>query len=77
MTKPPSPAGLSEAQKREVFCPHFEDHTLSPEGYIQWHAWAEKMSETHRQEKCGGCGLYTIWTPKQPRRVLNPEIDHD
>lgn len=49
---------------RENLCPHFEDHAWQPEGYIQWHAWAEKMAKTHRQSKCAGCGLYVIWTPK-------------
>lgn len=47
----------------ELLCPHFEDHTPCPEGYIQWHAWAEEMAKTHRQSKCPGCGLYVIWTP--------------
>lgn len=46
-------------------CPNHEDHTLSPDGYIQWHAWAEKMAKTHRQEKCAGCGLFVIWVPKR------------
>lgn len=53
-------------------CLHFEDHTPCPEGYLQWHAWAETMSKTHRQEKCGGCGLYAIWTPKR-----QPEVDDE
>ena len=58
----------------ELLCPHFEDHTPCPEGYIQWHAWAETMAKTHRQEKCPGCGLYEIWTPKKPtRRALISE----
>jgi hypothetical protein len=46
------------------WCPHAEDHTPCPDGYIQWHAWAEKMSKTHRQEKCGECGRWSIWIPK-------------
>jgi hypothetical protein len=51
----------------DVLCPHFEDHTPCPDGYIQWHAWAEKMSKTHRQVKCGGCGRYSIWVPRKRR----------
>lgn len=47
----------------ERLCPNFEDHTVSPEGYIQWHAWAGAMAKTHKQRKCAGCGLYTIWEP--------------
>jgi Fe-S-cluster-containing hydrogenase component 2 len=49
----------------KVLCQHFEDHTPCPEGYIQWHAWADKMAKTHKQRKCAGCGLYTIWEPRQ------------
>ena len=48
-------------------CPHFEDHTVQPEGYLQWEAWAESMGKTHRQIKCSGCGRYTIWIPKKRR----------
>lgn len=51
----------------DVLCPHFEDHTPQPEGYIQWHAWAEQMGKTHRQVKCGGCGRYSIWVPRKRR----------
>ncbi len=47
-----------------VLCPHIEDHTSQPECYLQWHAWAETMSKTHKQRKCAGCDLYAIWEPK-------------
>lgn len=47
-----------------VLCPHLEDHTPSPEGYIAWHSWAATMASTHRQRKCPDCGLYAIWEPK-------------
>ncbi len=47
-----------------AFCPDHEAHTVAPEGYIQWHAWAETMSKTHHQRKCDGCGLFAIWEPK-------------
>lgn len=47
------------------WCPHAEDHTACPEGYIQWHAWAEEMAKTHKQIKCGECGRYSIWIPKK------------
>ena len=36
-------------------------HTKCPTGYIEWHHWAEKKSKTHKQIKCGGCGLYAVW----------------
>lgn len=58
---------------REVLCPHVEDHTAQPEGYLPWHAWAEEMSKTHRQRKCAGCGLYKIWEPKGGRGLTHPE----
>lgn len=48
-----------------TLCPYFEDHTPCPEGYLEWHSWAESMSKTHRQVRCGGCGLYAIWEPKK------------
>jgi len=50
--------------KRAVDCPHFLDHTPAPEGYLQWHVWAKRMMKTHKQRKCSGCGLYTIWEPR-------------
>lgn len=41
-----------------------EPHTESPDGYLQWHAWAERMERTHVQRQCRGCGLWSIWEPK-------------
>lgn len=50
----------------EANCPSFHDHTPdAPEGYIQWHAWAQRMNKTHKQTKCSGCSLYVIWIPKK------------
>lgn len=51
------------AAKTVMPCPNVEDHTTCPEGYIQWHDWAERMSKTHKQRECPGCGLYAIWEP--------------
>lgn len=51
-------------RKIEVPCPNIEDHTDQPEGYIAWHWWAAKMSQTHKQRKCKGCGQYVIWEPQ-------------
>lgn len=49
-------------------CPRAGLHTASgPAGYLQWHEWAKRMSRTHRQRKCPGCGLYKIWEPKDAR----------
>jgi hypothetical protein len=52
---------------RSADCSRFHDHTLAPEGYIQWHAWAKRMNRTHRQIKCAGCGLWAIWIPRKNR----------
>lgn len=42
-------------------CPNIKSHTECPEGYRDWHSWAEKKAKTHNQVKCPGCGLYSIW----------------
>lgn len=42
-----------------------------PEGYLQWHAWAERMSKTHHQQECPGCGRFTIWRKGVLREVAN------
>ena len=60
-------AALVAANVREMDCPYFEDHTPDPPGYIKWHEWAAKMSKTHKQRKCSGCGLYAIWEPRAVR----------
>lgn len=39
-------------------------HTPSPEGYVEWHSWAERKAKTHKQVKCKSCGLYEIWSKK-------------
>ena len=51
-------------------CPQKARHTKCPEGYLQWHAWADKKSKTHWTERCPGCGLYAIWVPKKKRRRM-------
>ena len=55
--------------EKALSCPAFFDHVPCPEGYLQWHEWAAKMSRTHRAIKCTGCGLYTIWIPRKKRKV--------
>lgn len=57
---------------KTVLCPNFEDHTPRPEGYIQWQAWAEAMSKTHKQRRCSGCGRYAIWDPKREHTPKEP-----
>jgi hypothetical protein len=46
-----------------------EPHTESPDDYLPWHAWAERMDKTHTQRQCRGCGLWAIW---KPREVQSP-----
>ena len=49
-------------------CPNKANHTPCPEGYIQWHDWAAKMSKTHSQIRCQGCGKWVTWLPKAKAR---------
>lgn len=42
-----------------------------PEGYLQWHHWARRMSKTHYQFQCPECGLWTVWRPKN--ETLSPQ----
>ena len=51
-----------------AMCPQRGCHTKAPEGYIQWHTWAERKAKTHRQIRCPGCGLFAIWVPKRNRK---------
>lgn len=44
-------------------CPNKDAHTPSPSGYLDWHAWAERMIQTHKQAQCDTCGLWAIWLP--------------
>jgi hypothetical protein len=50
-------------------CPRADLHTDCPEGYREWHAWAEEMSKTHEQERCPGCERWNIWAPKKRVRA--------
>jgi hypothetical protein len=47
-------------QPSEIECHYFHDHTPCPvheSEYLGWHAWARKMSKTHKQIRCSGCKL--------------------
>lgn len=46
-------------------CPEVKKHSKEPEGYLQWHAWAEKKIKTHRQVRCKVCKLLVIWVPRK------------
>lgn len=54
-----NPFWLAEQQ------PCAPQHTPCPSGYLAGHAWAEKMSKTHKQTRCPACGLWAIWVPKE------------
>jgi hypothetical protein len=53
----------SKIRKEQDACPNAAEHTYGPDGYIQWHAWAGRMSKTHKQTKCKGCGYWLIVHP--------------
>ena len=57
--KRPEPLSLADRQ------PCSDSHTPSPPGYLDWHAWAERMAKTHKQQRCPECNLWAIWVPKQ------------
>lgn len=42
-------------------------HTPAPTGYVARAEWAERMSRTHRQVRCPGCGLFKVWVRKETR----------
>lgn len=62
----PPPAPRPGSVKEED-CPRHAEHTLCPRVYLNWHAWARVESRTHRQVRCEGCNLLTIWVPKGTR----------
>jgi len=45
-------------------CPRASEHTPQPASYLDWHEWARRMSKTHRQRRCEGCGRLNVWVPK-------------
>lgn len=53
-------------------CDHIEGHTACPAGYIQWHAWADKMAKTHNCVRCVHCGFWAIWKPKDTAAQETP-----
>lgn len=62
---------MSGDSARRALCPDFEDHTPCPEGYLQWHAWAEDMMRKgFMPRRCTGCKLYTVWEQKRARTAL-------
>ena len=49
-------------------CPDPRHHPKDePEGYAAWDEWAEKKSQTHRQERCKQCQRY-LWVKRTEKR---------
>lgn len=45
-------------------CVNRSNHTPHPKGQIAHAEWAERMSLTHTQERCLGCGYLEVWVRK-------------
>lgn len=58
---PPEPGAVEQALEA-LRCA--ASHTPCPEGYLQWHQWAERQRKTHKQVRCAGCNLWAIWVQK-------------
>lgn len=58
-------------------CPDIANHTKCPEGYIEWHEWADEMQENHRSIRCPTCGYYAIWIPWKWREGAKEQDDYD
>jgi len=61
---------LKESLYDKDTCPARSKHSKEPEGYLQWHAFAEEKSKTHRQIRCQTCGLYVIWVKRKKHKQL-------
>lgn len=55
---------FAKTRAKQDACPNVAEHTYGPDGYVQWHAWAEEMSKSHTQQKCPGCGFFLIVRPR-------------
>jgi len=51
---------LTNKERRHTQLRYYKE----PTNYVGWDDWAEKMSETHVQRECPGCGRLTMWEPK-------------
>jgi len=56
---------LKSAPTGVIPCAMKHLHTPCPEGYLEWHAWAEQMGRTHDQKQCPECGRYAIWEKRK------------
>lgn len=54
-------------------CPSKLKHTPCPEGYLQWHLWANEMNEEYYPVRCEGCGLYSVWVKNQFVHIMGSQ----
>lgn len=73
MTRSPHPAETRTVmvETTKAACPNESTHTRRPELYLHWYSWAERMSKTHAQVTCEGCGRWMIWLPNAQAREVN------
>lgn len=65
---------------RKESCPERERHTPEPmheSDYMGWHAWARRMSKTHKQLRCPKCGLFAIWVSRSRLRAMKSREDFE
>ncbi len=55
-------------------CRRNDLHTPMPRGFLEQTTWAERMLQTHVQQRCPGCGLWKVWVP---REELGEDYDGD
>lgn len=53
------------AKRTNLECIKGAEHTPTPQGYIEMHAWADKKLKTHINTQCPGCGLWAVWVKKK------------
>lgn len=53
-------------RRSEPPCPAEAGHTPAPTGYVQKVVWMEELAATHDQQRCPGCGKWSIWVERQP-----------
>ena len=58
----------TDGRERAEQCLHANEHTPAPEGYLQWHEWAEKKLKTHDPFRCPHCQFFVIWKPRKRKR---------
>ena len=65
----------------EEECPNIANHTKCPDGYNDWHDWADQKARRHRQIKCPVCKRWAIWVrrdanePDYGRKPVETGVD--